>query len=269
MKNWFITYPNRSRLIIGAFLLTTALISSGLIHVPYVPVGMVLVILVTWLMLLSEKRNLSALGFDLKARHLILIPAGLFLGITSYLLSFYVGSLVRGDNIISSHTINLNLIFKNFWNVLPSSVVQDFLVVGYCYVKLIQLTNKKIATIAFGLFFICMHDVWGENIISDIFYASGLFMGYLMFSTAFLRSGSIWLVIGIHWGNNFANTYLFTFPHKPTSWLFIGDQPNPVNTIWQAIGLFIALIIGAVGVIIITKLIWPSKSNFNNQYLKN
>ncbi len=257
MKNWFHTYPNVSRLILSAFLLAAALIGSGFIRIPFVPVGLVLVILVTWLMLRSEGRDLSFLGFDVKVRHLLLIPAGLLLGITSYLLSFYVGTLVRGDHIKVSRMIDGTMLLKEFWRVLPTAAVQDFIIVGYCYVKLIELTNKRIATVMFGLFFISLHEVWGGNIVNDLFYASTLFMGYLMFSTAYLRSGSIWLVIGLHWGNNFANSYLFTFTHTATSWLYIsGQQQHNLTTVWQAIGLFIALNIGAVSVIIAAKLLW-------------
>lgn len=106
MKNWFLTYPNVSRFILGVLLIAAALIGSGFIHIPIVPVGMMVVILVTWLMLRSEGRDLSVLGFDLKSRHLVLIPVGLLLGITSYLLSFYVGALVRDDHISVSQTID-------------------------------------------------------------------------------------------------------------------------------------------------------------------
>jgi membrane protease YdiL (CAAX protease family) len=256
MKKWFLTYPNISRLILSMFLLAAALIGSGFIHIPFVPVGMLLVIFVTWLMLRSEGKDLSALGFDLKGRHLALIPIGLLLGITSFLLSFYVGALVGNNHITVSRMIDGTMLLKEFWLVLPTAAVQDFIVVGYCYVKLIELTNKQIATVMFGLFFISLHDVWGANIGNDLFYASGLFMGYLMFSTAFLRSGSIWLVIGIHWGNNFANSNLFTFKHTATSWLYISGQQQHNFTAWQVIGLFIAFNISAVSVIAATKLIW-------------
>ncbi|WEA00640.1 CPBP family intramembrane glutamic endopeptidase [Mucilaginibacter sp. SJ] len=259
MKKWFRTYPDMSRLILSAFLLATALIGSGFIHISFVPVGMVLVILVTWVMLRSEGRDLSFLGFDVKVHHLLLIPAGLVLGITSFLLSFYVGTLVRGDHIMFNRTIDGTLLLKEFWQVLPTAAVQDFIIVGYCYVKLIELSNKWIATVMFGIFFICLHNIWGSNIVNDLFYASGLFIGYLMFSTAFLRSGSIWLVIGLHWGNNFANSYLFTFTRTATSWLFISGQQKHDLTVWQAIGLFIALNIGTVSVIAATKLIWRTK----------
>lgn len=262
MTNWFHTYPNLSRLILAAFLIAATLIGSGFIHIPFVPVGCVLVVLVTWLMLRSENKNLSALGFDLKPRHLLLIPVGLLLGMSSYLLSFCAGVLVRGDHISVNHTVNWSELLNQLWRVLPTAAVQDFIVVGYCYLKLIQLTNKRVATIAFGLFFITLHDVWGGNIVNDLCYASGLFLAYLMFSTAMLRSGSIWLVIGLHWGNNFTNSCLFTFIRTPTSWLYISGLPhNNLNT-WQLAGLLAAFYIGAVAVIIITRLIWRSPALF-------
>ncbi|MFD0750138.1 CPBP family intramembrane glutamic endopeptidase [Mucilaginibacter calamicampi] len=238
MKNLFKSYPHLSRFVLGVLLLAASLIGSGFINIPFVPVGTLLVIIVNWVMLRSEGRNFSFLGFDLTPRYLLLLPLGLLLGIASFLLSFYIGALVRNDHISASHIIDGSLLFKAFWAVLPTTVVQDFIIVGYCYVKLIELTNKRIATALFAVFFICMHDVWGGNVWNFVFYASTLLLGYLMFSTAFLRSGSIWLVIGLHWGNNFANSRLITFSRTTTSWLFIdGQSHNNLNT-WQVIALF-------------------------------
>jgi len=263
MKKWFLNYPNLSRFICGSFLMAASLIGSGFINIPGVPVGALLAILVTWIMLRSEGRDLSLLGFDIKVRNLLLIPVGLLLGITSFLLSFYVGALVRNDHISVSQVIDGRMLLNEFWRILPTAAVQDFIVVGYCYVKLIEMTNKRVATVLFGLFFISMHNVWGDNIVNSLFYASALFLGYLMFSTAFLRSGSIWLVIGLHWGNNFANSRLITFSPTATSWLFIRGQPHNDLNVWQVIGLIVAMSIGAISVIIITKLIWPPKNRFN------
>ncbi|MEO8885305.1 MAG: CPBP family intramembrane glutamic endopeptidase [Mucilaginibacter sp.] len=265
MKNYFNTHPNISRFIVGAILITAALLGSAFIHIPFVPVGLVLVVFISWLMFRSEGKNLSVLGFDLKASHLLLIPFGLLLGIASFLLSFYVGVWVRHDQVMVSKTIDWGMLITEFWRVLPTAAVQDFLVVGYCYTKLIQLTNKRIATLMFALFFIAMHDVWGGYIVNTLFYASGLFMGYLMFSTSFLRSGSIWLPIGLHWGNNFANSCLFTFNRTSTSWLYLNTQHSNLN-VWQAVGLFIALIIGAVCVIIITRLVWRKNLFMEREY---
>lgn len=261
MKKLPRTYPDVSRLIIGALLLAVALIGSGFIHIPYLPAGCVLVVLVTWLLFRSEGLDLGVVGFDLTRRHLLLVPLGLVLGMGTYLLSFYVGLLVRGDQIAVNHAVNWIDLAKALWRILPTVVVQDFVVVGYCYVKLIQLTNKQIATVLAGLIFISMHDVWGGYFVNVLFYASGLFVGYLMFSTALLRSGSIWLVIGLHWGNNFINSCLVTFHRMPTSWLYISSPPHNDLNLWQAIGLFIAPNISAAGLIATLHFMFRSKND--------
>jgi len=65
MKNPLRTYPNLSRLILGAILIAVALIGSGFIHLPFVPAGLLLVVLVTWLMFRTERKNFNSLGFKL------------------------------------------------------------------------------------------------------------------------------------------------------------------------------------------------------------
>jgi len=256
MKNLFRTYPNLSRLVTGALLLAAALIGSGFIHMPFVPAGLLLVILVNWLMFRSENKNLGLLGLDLQPKHLLLLLFGLLLGMASFLLSLYAGTLLRGGSIVQNTSMDFPQLLKSFIAIFPTTAVQDFIIIGYCFYKMIQLTNKSIATLVFGLFFISLHDVWGGNLVNTLFYASGLFMGYLMFSTSLLRSGTIWLPIGLHWGNNFANTYLFTFSRTTTSWLYVSGPQHPLTTIPQAIGLFIALNIGVAAVTGLICLLW-------------
>jgi hypothetical protein len=85
-------------------------------------------------------------------------------------------------------------------------------------------------------------------------------IGYLLFSTALLRSGSIWLPIGIHWGNNFANSTVFTYNRTPTSWLYIINHSYLQRlSAGQAIGLFVAANIGAAVVIGIICLAWRGR----------
>lgn len=261
MNNPLRAYPNLSRLILGTVLLAAALIGSGFIHLPFVPAGLLLVILVTWLMFRTENKNLGALGFNLQPKNLLLIPVGLLLGIGLFLLSFYVATFVVGGSIVRNTDVDTAALLKQLWQVLPTTAVQDFIIVGYCYYKLIQLTNKKIATLVFGLLFISLHDVWNGSFANAIFYALSLLLGYLLFSTALLRSGSIWLPIGIHWGNNFANSCLLTYGRTPTSWLYIVYK-SPLHNLstGQGVALFIAGNIGTAVVIAILFIAWRSGS---------
>lgn len=251
-------YREWLRLAVAVVSMAAALIGSGFIHLPYLPAGLLLVLLVNYTMFRSEGLKLSALGFDLKYRHLLLIPLGLVLAMLAYLLSFCLGAAVRGDSLNSNTSVNWPELFKQFWWELPTTAVQDFLVVGYCYHKLIRLTNVRAATVIIGLCFVSMHDVWGGNPVNSLFYAAILFTGYLMFTTALLRSGTIWLVIGLHWGNNFTNSFVFTFNRTPTSWWYLSG-PMQVFTTWQGIGLLAAFLMNAAAVIVPIRMIWRQR----------
>lgn len=262
MKNLLHKYSNLSHFVLGAILITLSLIASGFLHFPfleYFPFGLFLVICATWFMYRLENKNLDALGFNLKCRNLVLLIVGLALGILSFLLNFYVGTLVKGGDIIINSSIDFKSMAKQFLFVFPTAAVQDFIIVGYCFYKLIEMTNKVVATILFGLFFISLHDFWNGNMVEIFFYSSCLFIGFLMFSVASLRSKSILLPIGIHWGNNFANSHIFTFQKTDTSLLYIINQQQVNLSVWQAIGLFISMNIGAI-LVIIGLLYWRNKN---------
>ncbi|MDT3401755.1 CPBP family intramembrane glutamic endopeptidase [Mucilaginibacter terrae] len=258
MKQMLSNYREWLRLAVAVCLMAAALIGSGFIDVPYVPVGLLLVVLVNWIMFRSEKFDFSALGFDLNRRHLLLVPLGLLLGMLAYMLSYCLGAFIRGNELRVNTVVEWKEFFNQFWRVLPTAAVQDFLVVGYCYHKLIRLTNVKVATTVVGLVFVAMHDVWGASIANNLFYALGLFAGYLMLSTALIRSGSIWLVIGLHWGNNFTNSFVFTFKRSHTSWLYLSG-PMEVFTNWQGIGLLVAFLLNSVSVIMLVRFFWRNR----------
>lgn len=254
-------YTEWLRLGVAVVLMAASLIVSGLINIPYAPVGLLLVVLVNWVMFRSEKLDLSALGFDLKLRHLRLIPLGLIAAFLAYLFCYALGAYIRGNDLHLNSAIDWKAFFIKFWLVLPTAAVQDFLVVGYCYHKLIRLTNVRLATLVVGLRFVSMHDVWGSNIIDNLFLMLTTFAGYLMFSTALLRSGSIWLAVGLHWGNNFTNSSIFTYKPTATSWLYLHGSLG-VSSIWQAIALLVVLPLSSILVILLVKAIWRKRQLF-------
>lgn len=263
MRKLFQAYPNISRLILGALLIGLSLIISGFINIAhlgeYFPfVGTTLVVIATWFMYRTENKNLSELGFDLKKRNLLFLPVGLILGILSFLIDFYAGVLVRGGQWHINHNINYSTLLLHLYWVLPTTAVQQFIVTGYCFKKTIEMSNRTVAIIVFGLLFIAMHDFWNGNIVEILFYTSCIFIGYLLFSTALLKSGTIYFAIGIHWGNNFANSNLFTAGQRDTSLLFTSNQHTGVMSWTQISLLFLSLNIGAL---ILTFIIWKWKTN--------
>jgi hypothetical protein len=72
---------------------------------------------------------------------------GLVTGLLAYLLTYGLSALIRDDELRLNAAVDWETFFSKFWWVLPTTAVQDFLVAGYCYHKLIRLTNVKVATI--------------------------------------------------------------------------------------------------------------------------
>jgi membrane protease YdiL (CAAX protease family) len=262
MRKLFLTYPNISRLILGALLILLALILSGLVpNIPhlgeYFPfVGTTLVVIANWFMFRTENRNLSALGFDLKKRNISFLPIGLILGIIAFVTGFYFRTFFTGERWNINHNINYKSILQQLYWVLPTAAVQQFIVRGYCFKKIIEMSNTTTAIIVTGLFFIAMHDFWNGNIVQIIAYAATLFIGHLMFCEAILKSGTIYFAIGLHWGNNLANSSLFTEGQKETAIIFTTNQ-HTNNMGWTEFGLL--FLSANIGFIILTFLIWKWK----------
>jgi membrane protease YdiL (CAAX protease family) len=212
--------------------------------------------LATWVMYRMEKRNLSALGFDLQRRNLLFLPLGFLLGAVTYIIGFYATVLLLGRHLRFNQQFDYRGMLWNLYWVLPAAAVQEFLVRGYCFKKMVEMRGAVTGIIVFGLIFISTHDFWNGNLIQILIYSLTLFIGHLLFATALLRSGTIYFAIGLHWGNNFANSNLFTESSSSTSLFFI-DNPS-----LSSIGLLLYLLVFLTansGFILLTAGIWKWK----------
>lgn len=258
MRKIFQTYPNLSRLILSVFLLGLALILSGLIpNVPflshYFNLGTILVIFVTWVMYRTENKSLNALGFNLDKRNILFLPIGLFLGVAAFVAGFYLRTFVTGEHWNVNHDIIYSNILSQLYWVLSAAAVQEFIVRGYCFKKIIEMSNQTTAIIICGLVFIAMHNVWNGDIMQSFAYALVLFIGHLMFCEALLKSGTIYFAIGLHWGNNLASSNLFTIGRTDTSILFT-TTPHPSNL--NGTQFWLLFLLANIGFITLTFLIW-------------
>jgi len=258
MKKFFNRYGNISRLVLFTVLVVSALILSGYVNsfpklAEYFPfVGTILVVIANWIMYRTEKKNLTALGFDLNKRNVLFLPLGLFLGMVAFLTGFYFRTFVTGENLNINEKVNIANIFKQLYWVLPTAAVQQFIVYGYGFRKVIAMSNVTIAVFVCGALFISMHNIWNGNMIGALVYAATLFIGHLMFCGAQLKSGTIYFSIGLHWGNNFTTSNLLTEGRKDTSLLFT-TSPNPMNSYIQ---LILTVLLANIGFIILAIIIW-------------
>lgn len=264
MKRFFQLYPNLWRLILGGLLTGAALILRGMIPIPiprfheYFPfMGTLCVALVAWVMYRTEKKNLGELGFNLEGRNLVYLPAGLILGILAFVFGFHLTTYLTGERWNLNRDASWSRILLQLYWILPAAAVQEFIARGYCFKKLAEMTNPTVAIIVCGLLFIAMHDFWNGNIFGILMFATTIFLGHLLFAEAFLKSGTIYFSIGLHWGNNFANSTLFTDGKQANS-LFFTSNPSTGNASWiQYVLIFVA---ANLGFGILTFLIWKWKS---------
>ena len=263
MRRILQTYPNFLRLLFGAILIVTALVLSGLVPkvrlIAYFPfVGLILICFATWVAYCTEDKNLSALGFDLRKHNLRFLPFGLLLGLVAFAIGFCLKIFLTGEKLHLNNKVSFSAILMQAYWVFPTAAVQEFICRGYCFKKLIEMSNVTIANLIMGLVFVSMHNVFGLNLVSALTYTLFLFLGHLVHSTALLKSGTIYFPIGIHWGNNLASLFLFTDRQDGTTILFTtrsvlqnsGQQEGPL---W---GLALYLLVFNIGFILLTLIVW-------------
>ncbi len=260
MRKLFQTYPNISRLIAGALLIGLALIASGFIKIPipYFPFGVTCVVVATWLMYRTEHKNLSELGLTLTKRNLLFLPLGLLLGIVAFVFGFQLTTYITGQRWNLNHNIQYSAILGQLYWVLPAAAVQEFIARGYCFKKLIEMSNPKTGIIVFGLLSIAMHDFWNGNVFNILIYAATLFIGHLWLSEALLKSGTMYFSIGLHWGNNFANGTLFTDGQREGSIFFTTNPPVGHPFSWSSV--ILVFLAANMGFTIMTYITWKWKS---------
>jgi membrane protease YdiL (CAAX protease family) len=109
-----------------------------------------------------------------------------------------------------------------------AALAEEVLFRGYIFQTTIQAITFLPAMILFSTLFALAH--WGNPNVS----AGGLVniaIAGVWLSFAYMKTRSLWLPFGLHWGWNFSLTTLFSFPTSgmthPNRQLFVLDQSGP------------------------------------------
>ncbi|TDW51608.1 CAAX prenyl protease-like protein [Flavobacterium sp. 270] len=252
------------QLLIFACLIALSLFLSGLVEnrlFSFLPLGCILVILSNWIMFKQEGLSLNYLGIDKSHKPINKILIGFLLGLCFVFLNLCIQIVVKGGNFQINHSPDIKALLIALIVVFPTVIVQQFYILGYGFYKAKQIGGNTFAVFVTSIVFISMHDISG-NMWNLPFQLSNYFFAILMFSTALNRSGSILLPIGLHWGNNFANSYLITQNEMKTSYIFLAHQNDFIKDYYQYFGLLILGI--AVPLIFITavRILFKDKSEY-------
>ena len=260
MRFLFDQFPTTFRFASAIVLFALALVISAVIDGPvlkqYFPyVSAILLLMVTWLLLKMDKKNLGAIGLNLKAKNVSFLFLGLLLGIIAYLVASYARSLYTGESIDLSNTIDYRTIVTSIYFILPTVAVEEFLFRGYLFKKTIAASNVVIANIIFSILFTLIH-VADETVMSNpghlVMLLISIPVGHLLFATALVRSKTLFFPIGLHLGNNWATRHLISKDDNGQSILVVLDRVN-FDT-WPSFIGFLLIFNGVF--LMLTFLIW-------------
>ena len=98
------------------------------------------------------------------------------------------------------------------WFLLGSVLIEEFIFRGYCFKKTYQEIGVFKANLIFAFLFIVHHwfalNAWGNWGMMLGLITTGF--GHFLFATAFIQSRTLFLPIGIHLGNNWAQRHIFS-----------------------------------------------------------
>lgn len=250
------------QLLLFIALIAISLFLSGLVKDPrlsYIPLGCLFVILSNWIMFRSEGMSFAYLGVDQQHRPVSKILIGFLLGLGFVFFGLCLQLVFRGGNLVINYTPDFKALLTALLLVLPTVVVQQFYIMGYGFYKATQLGGRLFAILLTSLVFMAMHDVWG-NKWNIPFHLLNYFFAILIYANALQRSGSILLPIGLHWGNNFASSYLITLNETKTSFIFLVEPQTSIENYYQYFSLLVLGMVAPVALLLIIRLIYKNKT---------
>jgi membrane protease YdiL (CAAX protease family) len=260
MKKWIQKFPVLSRFVLALLLGGAAIVTSGFVygHTPiqrYFPfVDVLLLIGATWVLYRTDKQSLKTIGLNLSLRNTGFLFLGLLVGIVAVAGSHGLRSLYTGEAWHLGTAIDGIALLKSLYFVLPTAAVQELMFRGYPFTKAISKWGVTKTNILFAILFMLVHvvdrDVM-QSIPRMIFLAVIIPVGHLYFATGLLRSGTLLLPIGLHWGNNWAEHHLFGEADNGQALIYTSTKV--INT-WPP--FIILLLISTVFFLLVTWAIW-------------
>lgn len=176
-------------------------------------IAVLFLLILTYLFLRSDNRKFSELGLEWRPERgkqlAIGILAGVLMSSVSAVLLSYMFKFTWHLNPNFDLGIILLGLLLNCWSVLA----EELLYRGYAFKRALDILGSWRAILIFIFVFAISHwfawGVWG-NLLKMLSVLCTVGLGGLLFSLAFLRTGSLALSIGLHLGFIWSNADLFT-----------------------------------------------------------
>ena len=176
--------------------------------------GIIVQLLISWgLLWLVEKENLSVLGLMPSKKRLTALFLFLFVSMaccaSGFLLRIIFGHVVWRLNPL----FNTRLLFEGAWWNLKSVLFEELIFRGAIFYILIKRIGAMkailISAIAFGIYHWFSFGIIGNvGQMIQVFFITGI-IG-LVYAYGYARTKSLYAVIGMHFGWNFTQGFIFS-----------------------------------------------------------
>lgn len=176
------------------------------------PLRLAFLLLVTWICVRLRKEPLSSIGFVLDRRWACELGIGTGFGVVTALLAAAMIWFAGGVRLEPDPARSLATLAHGAYVFAFVALFEETLFRGFVFQRLIAGTNAGIALIATGLLFATGH--WDNPGMHGATFAWGtleLFLGAVLLGLAYLRTRSLAMPVGIHFGWNWALGHLLGF----------------------------------------------------------
>ena len=218
-KNFFKTQAAKIVFLFIGIILTTFILGgfilNGLLRVPPQIANLIVIVavlLITWFAYKKEGKNLSELGLNFKIKNIGFGFLGLLIGGLFFIPLVYTIAFIKGYPIIFNQNFNGYYVLSGLGLSFAYVVLEELAFRGICFKKTLEITSVATANIIFASLFILSHWInlgaFGNPVFMTILLITGL--GHVLYSTALLKSKTLYFPIGLHLGNNWVSLFVFS-----------------------------------------------------------
>ena len=192
-------------------------VSKGLQHIGagkdlLSPLPVIFLLLVTWICMRLRGEPLSGVGLRLDAKWLREVLAGIAFGTVLMLTVAALIFLAGGVRFGLDPARGLAAFATGVWFFTWAAVLEELLFRGFVFQRLVDGIGATAALLVMGVLFAAAH--WGNPGMDSgtlVLATIDTVLGAILLGLAYLRTGSLALPIGIHFGWNWAQGSLLGF----------------------------------------------------------
>lgn len=176
--------------------------------------GILVELLLSLLLLkLFDKKGLSVLGWQPTFKRLTQLVIGIVLALSLAVIFQLVRASLTGVSWQRNHYYPWSVFLDGLWWVFRSVLYEELIFRGALfYIALKKLGPVKglwLSVIAFGVYHWFSYNAWNHPVQMIFIFLITAAAGW-MYAYAFIKTNSLYLPIGLHFGWNFAGSIIFS-----------------------------------------------------------